>query len=349
MASEREIEKTIFGLRFNKEGKEMGGKLLQSLILLIVLAFFAFSAHAQKLSSAYGAVGGSFLPMWVTHEVGLFKKYGLDVELVFVRGGSLATTAILAGQTPIAGADVSVISMAGSGADIAFIATMVDTLPYFLVARPEIKTKEDLRGKRVAVSRFGSLTDFVSRMALEGLGLAPDRDVAIVQIGTAPDRFAALEGNVVQATLLSPPTHLMAKKKGFSIIVDVSAIGLKAPNSTLATTRSYVKSNREAVRKYLMAYLEGIKVLKSNPALSMRILSKYTRVSDAASLQEAYRVYAGAVPERPYVDLPSVQKVIDFYKKGRPEMTKLKAEQVVDMSVLRELDQSGFIDSLYKK
>ncbi|MBI2988363.1 MAG: ABC transporter substrate-binding protein [Deltaproteobacteria bacterium] len=325
----------------------MSRKLFPSLILMIALVSVAFNAHAQKLSSAYGALGGTYLPMWVTHEVGLFKKYGLDVELVFVRGGSMAATAIVAGQTPIAGADVGVIPLAGSGSDIVFIANMVDTLAYFLVARPEIKTKEDLRGKRAGISRFGSTSDFVTRMALEGLGLAPDRDVAIVQIGAVPDRFAAMEGNIVQATVLTPPINLVAKKKGFSIIVDVAALGLKIPNSALATTRSYMRRNREIVRKYLMAYLEGIKVLKSNPALSIRSLSRYTRVTDAESLQEAYKVYAGAVPERPYVDLPSIQKVIDFYKKDRPEMAKLKAEQIVDVSVLQEIDQSRFIDTLY--
>jgi len=321
-----------------------------SSVLSVFLCVFLLSpnADAQKLSSAYGAIGGTFLPMWVTHEVGLFKKHGLDVDLVFVRGGSIAAAAIVSGQTPIAGTDIAVVSMAGGGADIVFIATMVNTLPYFLVARPEIKTKEDLRGKRAAISRFGSASDFVTRMALEGLGLAPDRDVAIVQIGAVPDRFAAMEANLVQATVLTPPTNLIAKKKGFPIIVNVAALGLKIPNSALATTRSYLRSNREIVRKYLMAYLEGIKVLKSDPALSKRILSRYTRVSEAESVEEAYRIYAGAIPDRPYFDLPSIQRMIDFYKKSRPEMAKLKAEDVVDMSVLQEIDQSGFIDALYK-
>lgn len=325
----------------------MNGRLYQSLVLLIALVSFAFDADAQKLSSAYGALGGTFLPMWVTHDAGLFKKYGLDVDLVFVTGGSMAVTTIASGQTPIAGAGASMVPIAGSGADIVFIADMVD-MPYFLVARPEIKTKEDLRGKRAGISRFGSSSDFATRMALEALGLVPDRDVAILQIGAVPDRFAAMENNIVQATVLTPPINLVAKKKGFSIIVNVSALGLKIPDSGLVTTRSYMKSNREIVRRYLMAYLEGIKVMKSNPTLSMRSLSRYTRVTDAISLEEAYRFYAGAVSERPYVDLPSVQKVIDFYKKGRPDMAKLKAEQIVDMSILREIDQSGVIDALYK-
>ncbi|MBI4528552.1 MAG: ABC transporter substrate-binding protein [Deltaproteobacteria bacterium] len=326
----------------------MQRSLYLSLVLLAVSLSSAFHAHAQKLRSAYGALGGTFLPMWVTHDAGLFKKYGLDVDLVFVTGGTMAVTAIASGQTPIAGAGASMVPIAGSGADIIFIADMVD-MPYFLVARPEIKTKEDLRGKRAGISRFGSSSDFATRMALEGLGLVPDKDVAILQIGAVPDRFAAMENNIVQATVLTPPINLIAKKKGFPIILNVAALGLKIPDSGLVTTRSYIKSSREIVRKYLMAYLEGIKVLKSDPSVSMKILSRYTRVTDMASLEEAYRFYAAAVPDRPYVDVPSVQKVIDFYKKGRPEMAKLKAEQVIDMSVLQEIDQSGFIDALYKK
>jgi len=325
----------------------MNRRLYQGLVLLVVLFSFVVHAHAQKLRSAYGALGGTFVPLWVTHDAGLFKKHGLDVDLVFVTGGTMAVTAIASGQTPIAGAGASMVPIAGSGADIVFIADMVD-MPYFLVARPEIKTKEDLRGKRAGISRFGSSSDFATRIALEGLGLVPDRDVAILQIGAVPDRFAAMENNIVQATVLTPPINLIAKKKGFSIIVNVADLGHKIPDSGLVTTRSYIKTNREVVRKYLMAYLEGIKVLKSNPSLSMTILSRYTRVTDATSLEEAYRFYARVVPERPYIDIPSVQKVIDFYKKGRPEMAKVKAEQVVDMSVLKEIDQSGFIDALYK-
>src|SRR3989337_863422 len=198
----------------------MNRRLYQSLVLLVVLFSFVVHAHAQKLRSAYGALGGTFLPLWVTHDAGLFKEHGLDVDLVFVTGGTMAVTAIASSRTPIAGADASMVPIAGSGADIVFIADMVD-MPYFLVARPEIKTKEDLRGKRAGISRFGSSSDFVTRMALEGLGLAPDRDVAIVQIGAVPDRFAAMEANLVQATVLTPPTNLIAKKKGFPIIVNV--------------------------------------------------------------------------------------------------------------------------------
>jgi NitT/TauT family transport system substrate-binding protein len=325
----------------------MAKRLCQIFLLLITLILLAFGAHAQKLSSAYGALGGTFLPMWVTRDAGLFKKYGLDVDLVFVTGGSMAVTAIASGQTPIAGAGASMVPLAGSGVDIVFIADMVD-MPYFLVARAEIKSKEDLRGKRVGISRFGSSSDFATRTALQELGLVPDKDVAILQIGAVPDRFAAMDANIVQATVLTPPTNLIAKRKGFSIILNVASLGLKIPDSGLVTTRAYINSNREIVRRYLMAYLEGIKVMKSNPVLSMKSLSRYTRVNDTASLEEAYRFYAGAVLERPYVDVPSVQKVIDFYKKSRPDMAKLKAEQIVEMGILREIDQSGFIDALYK-
>jgi NitT/TauT family transport system substrate-binding protein len=327
----------------------MSVKLYQSLILLIALVSFAFNADAQKLNSAYGALGGTFLPLWVTEQVGIFKKHGLDLELVFIEGGSRALTALLSGQTPIIGGDPSAIALAaGRGSDVIIIASMTNTLPYFMVTRPEIKAKEDLKGKRAAISRFGSASDFVTRMALEGLGLVPDKDVAIVQVGAVPTRFAALESGSVHATVLTPPANLLAKKKGFTILVNVAALGLKIPNSTIGTTRSYLNSHRDIVRRFLMAYVEGIKVMKSDTARSMKILSKYSRVTDAESLEEAYRFYAGAVPDRPYVDLPSVQKVIDFYKKGRPEMAKLKAEDVVDMNVLQEIDQSGFIDALYK-
>jgi len=322
----------------------------------ILFSFLGFliaytpSVRAEKLSIAYGALGGGQLPLFVTSAAGLFKKHGLDVELVFIEGGSRTATALISGQTPIIGGDPSALALtAGRGSDVLIIASMTNTLPYFMVARPEIKTKEDLKGKRVGISRFGSASDFVTRMALEGLGLVPDKEVAIVQVGAVPTRFAALESGAIHATVLTPPTNLLAKKRGFTILVNVAKLGLKIPNSAIATTRAYLGSHRDVVRRFLMAYLEGIKVLKSDPAFSMRSLVKYSRVTESESLKEAYDVYSAANPARPYVDPPSIQEVIDFLSKQQPEMAKLKPEDFLDMSVLQEIDRSGYIDALYRK
>lgn len=316
------------------------------LLLLVCLLLSPFGAHAEKLPVAYAALGGGQLPLFVTEAAGLFKKHGLDVELVFIEGGSRAVTTLISGQTPIIGGDPSAIALAaGRGSDVVMIASMTNTLPYFMVARPEM----DLKGKQAAVSRFGSASDFVTRMALEGLGLVPDKDVAIVQVGAVPTRFAALESGAVHASVLTPPTNLLAKKKGFTILVNVAKLGLKIPNSAIGATRSYLGSHRDVIRRFLMAYLEGIKVLKSDPAFSMKTLAKYSRVTEPESLREAYEVYSAANPARPYVDPLSIQKVIDFLSKQQPEMAKLKPEEIIDMTVLQEIDRSGYIDSLYGK
>lgn len=320
------------------------------LVAVVYLLLFPSRAYTEKLSVAYGAIGGGQLPLFVTEAAGLFKKHGLDVDLVFIEGGSRSVTALVSGQTPIIGGDPSAMALVGSrGSDVVMIASMTNTLPYFMAARPEIKTKEDLKGKRVAVSRFGSASDFVTRMALEGLGLVPDKDVAIVQIGAVPTRFAALESGTIHATVLTPPANLLAKRKGFTILVNVAALGLKIPNSAIGTTRSYLSSHRDVVRRFLMAYLEGIKVLRTDASFSMKTLAKYSRVTEPESLKEAYEVYSAANPARPYVDPPSIQKVIDFLSKQRPEMAKLKPEEVIDMTILQEIDRSGYIDSLYGK
>jgi len=317
---------------------------------LCSLIDFAGGVRAEKITAAYGSLGGVQLPLFVTEAAGLFKKHGLEVELVFIEGGSRAATALVSGQTPIIGADPSVMALAaGRGSDIVIIASMTNTLPYFMAARPEIKTKEELKGKRVGVSRFGSASDFVTRIALERLGLVPDKEVAIVQVGAVPTRFAALESGAIQATVLTPPANLLAKRRGFTILVNVAELGLKIPNSTISTTRSYLNSYRDTVRRFLAAYVEGIKVLRSDSAFAIKTLSKYSRVTEPESLREAYEVYSKANPHRPYVDLPSIQKVIDFLSRQRPEMAKLKPEDFVDMSVLREIDQSGYIDSLYSR
>jgi NitT/TauT family transport system substrate-binding protein len=327
------------------------GLVVPALVLILssILPFLG-SAYAQKLVVPYPSLGGTSLSLWVAHEAGLFRKHGLDVELVFMGGGGRTIRALVAGQSHIASIDPAALALAAAaGSDVTIIAAMTSTLPYLLVVRPEIKTKEDLKGKKVAVSGFGGASDFVTRLALEGLGLVPDKDVVIIQVGEVPTRLMALESGTVHATVLVPPAHLLAKKKGFSVLVDIAGLGLKIPNAALGTTRTYVSSHRDTVRRFLMAFLEGVKVMKSDADLAMRVLSKYSRTTDKESLSAAYEIYAKVNPERPYVELASMKKILDFFSKRRPEMANLKPEDIVDMSTLREIDRSGFIDSLYKK
>ncbi|MBI4526652.1 MAG: ABC transporter substrate-binding protein [Deltaproteobacteria bacterium] len=315
---------------------------------LIVTPFGA--SHAQKLLVPYPALGGTSLALWITHDAGLFRKYGLDVDLVFMGGGGRTVRVLLAGQSRIASVDpTALVQAAAGGVDVVMVSAMTGTLPYLLVTRPEIQTKEDLKGKKIAVSGFGGASDFVTRLVLEGLGLSPDRDVVIMQVGDVPTRLMALESKTVHATVLVPPAHLLAKRKGLSVLVDIAGLGIKIPNSTIGTTRAHLSSHRDVVRKFLMAFLEGIKVLKSDAAFSINVLSKYSRTTDRDSLSAAYEIYAKIHPERPYVDPPSINKIIDFFSKRRPEIANLKPDEMIDMSLLREIDQSGFIDSLYKK
>ncbi len=324
-------------------------KLLSVLILPLILSS-AVTAYAEKLLVPYGALGGTSLALWVTHEAGLFRKRDVDVEPVFMPGGGKTVRVLLAGQSRIASVDPTALVLAAAGgSDVTMVSAMTGTLPYLLVARPEIHTKEDLKGKRMAVSGFGGASDFATRLALERLGLVPDKDVAIVQVGDVPTRLTALESGTVHATLLVPPADLLAKRKGFSVLVDISGLALTIPNSVIGTTRAYLSSNRDTVKRFLMAFLEGIKVLKSDADFSMKVLSKYSRTNDRESLKVAYEVYAKIHPERPYVDPASIKKVVDFFSKRRPEIASLKPEKVLDMSLLREIDRSGFIDSLYQK
>jgi len=330
--------------------QKKGSVLLPVVFFLSLIFTFLGPAYAQKLLVPYPSLGGTSLTLWVTHEAGLFRKYGLDVELVFMGGGGRTVRTLIAGQSHIASIDPAALALAAAaGSDVTIIAAMTSTLPYFLVVRPEIKTKEDLKGKKVAVSGFGGASDFVTRLALEGLGLVPDKDVVIIQVGEVPTRLMALESGTVHATVLVPPAHLLAKKKGFSVLVDIAGLGLQIPNAAVGTTRTYVSSHRDTVRRFLMAYLEGVKVMKSDAELSMKVLSKYSRTTDRESLSTAYEIYAKVNPERPYVDPASIKKILDFFSKRRPEMASLKPEDIVDMSLLREIDRAGFIDSLYKK
>jgi len=331
---------------------------LQSVIvyLLGVLAFLSpFAAKAadkplEKVRIAYSSISSNTVPVGVTYERGLFRKYGLDVQLLFIEGGSRVIQTLMSGDVAAAQVAGSAIIEANiQGAGVKMIAGFINTMPYKFMVAKEITNPEQLKGKALAVSRFGSSSDFATRYAVEKYGLTPGKDVTILQIGAEPARMAALEAGKIHGAMVSIPTNLRLQKLGFNTLADLQMLGLEYQHTAFAVPQTLINSRPDVVRNIMKAFVEGIAYFKTHRRESVAIMQKYMRTDDTAGLEEGYdSIGIDLIPEKPYPTLKGIQIMLQEMAAREPKAQGAKAEQFVDLTFIRELDKSGFIDRLYK-
>jgi LysM repeat protein len=229
------------------------------------------------------------------------------------------------------------------------IAGVLNTLIFQLYTDKNISRPDQFKGKSVSVTRFGSATDFAMRYALEKYGLDVNKDVAILQLGNHPAQLAALEAGRVQGAMLSMPTSLRAKKMGFPMMADLQMLGLEYQHTSIATTKTLIKSKPDMVRDFLRAYIEGIHYAKTHRKETLDVLAKYLRVDDKEVLDETYdTVVSTLMPEKPYPTQKGIQTILRELGAKDPVARSARPEQFIDISMIKELDASGFIDRLYK-
>jgi NitT/TauT family transport system substrate-binding protein len=341
------------------KNRKRDGWLGISIFLWVLAVFFPVTAKTadrpiteplEKVTIVYGGISAGHAPLWVTYEAGLFRKHGLDAQIVFVEGGSSAVQTLISG-------DVAFAQMAGAaplqsnlkGSDVVMIGGFLNTMPFQFIVAKDIKRPEQLKGKAVAVSRFGSGSDFATRYALERYELVPERDVAILEIGSQPARFAALEKGKVQGVMVQVPFTLTAKKMGFNTLADLQMLGLEYQHTALATTRKLIKSRPDLVRNIIKAYVEGIHYYKTHRREALAILRKYLKTDDTEALTETYEVIGlTLLPEKPYPTLKGIDAMLRELARKEPKAQTARPEQFVDLTFVKELDSSGFIDRLYK-
>ncbi|MBI4523227.1 MAG: ABC transporter substrate-binding protein, partial [Deltaproteobacteria bacterium] len=262
--------------------------------LLIISVFWPGALRAQaKLKVAYPTLVGSMAVLWVTKESRLFEKHGLDVELIFISGSSKVVQAILAKEIPIAEIAIPAVIQANlAGADLLMVAGPNHKPGQKVMVKPEIKRPEDLKGKKIGVTRFGTSDDFLLRFVLGQWGIHPDREVALIQMGGSQETLAGMIAKSVDGGLLSSPLHLRASKLGFSQLADLSTIGVDYQGAGVVTTKTYLRENRDVARRYLRAYVEGLHRLKTDKSFSMKVIGKYSRISEPDWLEETYQHYA---------------------------------------------------------
>lgn len=324
------------------------------LVLLTLSLSVRPSFGADRLRMFYSAITGEQSAFYIIRESGMFQKYGLDPEIIFLDSGTIAVQAMLSGeiQLGLLGATAAITSNL-HGSDIKVIAGMINSLTYILMSDSKITRPEQLKGGKIAISRFGSLSDFGARLALKRLNV-PLTDVTLLQLGGGQtSRLAALKSGVVQAAIFAPPITRVAREQGYYPMLDMMKERLEYAGSAIAASGAFLREKPDVAARFMRAYVAGIHYAKTHKDESMRITARYMKLDmnkDRASLEETYNIFIQDVVQRkPYPTLEGIQRVLDQIAETDPKAKTVKPEQFVDTRLLSELDRSGFIDGLYRQ
>jgi ABC-type nitrate/sulfonate/bicarbonate transport system substrate-binding protein len=328
--------------------KPLGFIRFWSLVYLCCSWFIPQPAHAKDIPIIYSAVTASESVLWVAHETGLFQKHGLNTQIVYVSSGSRAMSALIAGETPILFSAASpAVSAALGGARVKIIMGLLNVFPYYLVSVKGITQVEQLRGKKIGISRFGSSGHAAAIYALRRFNLEPGRDVALLQIGGGAERIAALQANAVQGTLLTSPQELLAKKMGASVLADLAQMGIPFVHSAVVTRDEVIAQQPDLLNNFARAVLEGLHFIKTRPRETLKIFQKYFRTDDMEALQDSYDEYVRQLQRVPYTETKALQTVLQTLGEAQPAALKAKPEQFIDHSTLQKIERSGFLEKLY--
>jgi NitT/TauT family transport system substrate-binding protein len=331
-------------------------RVFRQIALFLCLLFLPAMNHGlvdaqtlEKLPVAYTVIAPTQATIWTAKEMGFYAKHGLDVDLVLLVGAPLAVTALVSGETPIVHAGASAVvtsNLQGSGAVL--VAGGANRFPYVLFVTDEIKRVEDLRGKKFGVSRIGSADNAAAITVLNRFGIK-ETDVTYVQAGSIPARLAAMQTNALQATLLQAPETLKAKEIGMRPLMDFTKLDVEWQLNGVAATRDYIKKRPDTIRRFLRAFVEASHYNLTNPKGAQQILQKYLAIKDEKSVEEAYNEIVAKLTRRvPYPTEPGIQLYLDQLKARNPKAAQAKPSDFTDISFLKELEASGFIDKLYK-
>jgi NitT/TauT family transport system substrate-binding protein len=319
--------------------------------LLVIMLMPATSPAQTKLRVGYSSVSAGQSVIWVTKDAGLFQKNGLDVELLFVPSASLMTQTLIAQSLPLAiTSGATAIEGQINGHDFVILAMLKKTPALtYIVGAKHITKPEQLKGKKLGISRFGSVSDFLLRMALRELNIDANKEVTILQIGGTPLRTAALQAGSIDATLLTPEEKAAADRFGINVLFDLRQLGLEFFTNDLVTTRNFLKQERETTRRFVKALVEGIHYYKTHKTESLDIMAKYMRTTDRKLIEVGYNFNSAEYGQKPYPSAKAGQLALEEIARRNPKAKEAKVDQFFDASFLKELDAAGHIDNLYKQ
>jgi len=325
-------------------------ELSTTLILLTAFVLFAAGGRAHAgdapvVRANYAAFSGAFAPLWIAADKNLFTKYGLTVDIRYIAPAT-ATQALIGKNLEIINPGGEIVEAGLNGESVVYIAGIMNRAVMSIYAKPEIGSLADLKGKVLAVTVPGATTDFAARVLLQQARLTPGKDVKLLYLKGMVEILAGIKQGNADAGIFTSPTTLKAQHAGLKELVNVTAQNIPMIHAALASTKEYVKTRRDDARRFLQAYLEGIKISRTDPAYTKQIIGKYTKTTDVADLENAYQTFLPAWERLPLVPAAAVQTMLNFAT--HPGAKTAKPETFIDNSILAEIGKSGFVDKLYK-
>jgi NitT/TauT family transport system substrate-binding protein len=325
-----------------------------SFCLTVLLLAFGVDAYAQsKLMLGYSSLSSNQTPIWVAKEEGFYKRFGIDADLILIEGSTRGAQALISGDVPMMGmAGQAVISTRARGSDLVSVAGVVNKMNYIFVGSPNVKSPEDLKGKRIGISQIGTASYHAVVLALKQWRLDSRRDrITILQVGTQAARVASLNSGGSDAIIVNPGLNSAMKQRGYNIIADFSELPIPYPLQVMATRERLLKNEPEMAEKLIKAFVVG-NSFTLDPKNKNRVkttLAKYLRLDSVEHAEEHYQSALRVLPKKPYVDPAGMSSMIEFLTESDPNVAKIKPEMVINHTILRKLDDSGFVDHPFGK
>ena len=323
--------------------------------LILVCSLAANPAHAQKLERVRVALSTPtphMAPLWVAKDKQLFDKYGLDVQMILVSGGSLVAQMLASGEIQMtANAPASLVNLITGGEKLSFFFGLSNTSPFTLVTQPNLRKAEDLRGKRLGTARFGGSSHISALIALEHLGLDLKRDkITLIQTGVDPERMAALENKAIDAAMLQRVATKVMTSKGFYPLLNMNQAKIPYQNTGLAMRRDFAAANPKVVDGLIRAMIEayGFIFHKENKPAVKEILAKNLRLPKVEAAEDFYQEALEELDRKPYPSLEGTRMVIKYVAEQNPKARSIKADDLIDTSWLKKLDSAGFFEKIYR-
>ena len=318
-------------------------------VLFALLISPAGIEAAERLVGIHSARVLSQSMPWIAEEAGLFKKYNLDFQLVFIASSPAVTAAMLGGDAEIAltGGEGNIRAYVQGATDFVFIGAVKNVLTHSIVAKPEIKRPEDLKGKKIGINRVGSNPHYFAVQALRQKGLDPTKDVQFIQSGGSPETLAALVSGALDAASLNPPSDTLAISQGFHYLIYGPDQRIPYAATTFVTLRPVLAKRTQVVGQFMRAMGEAAKILHADKEFTYRVLGKYLRVTDKKILDASYNVEIKTIEPRLEIKAEAIQGILDEVAKVDPRAKKIKAEELIDRRYLAEMEKSGFFDKLW--
>ena len=322
-------------------------------VALFILLIGAESFAQTKLLLGYSSLSSNQTPVWVAKEEGFYKRFGVDADLILIEGSTRGAQALISGDLPMIGmAGQAVISTRARGSDLVTVAGMVNKMNYIFVGSPSVKSPEDLKGKRIGINQIGTASYHAVILALKQWHLDPRRDrITILQVGTQAARVASMNSGGSDAIIVNPGLSSAMKQRGYNIIADFSELPIPYPLQLLATRELFLKNEPDVAERLIKAFVAG-NTFTLDPKNKNRVkaaLGKYLRLGNVEQAEEHYQSALAVLPKKPYVDIAGIASMIEFLTESDPSVAKIKPEQVINHTIMKRLDDSGFIERPFGK